>query len=105
MSAQLQGTDPSCLFCSSVAPFPLPAQSDILQVPVVRPDFQETTALGAALAAGLAVGLWDESFVLSHPKEGTTTFTPAVSSEDSNKRYQHWRKAVSRCVDLADLAL
>lgn len=71
---------------------------------MVRPSFQETTALGAALAAGLAVGLWEEGFVLTHPKEGTTTFTPAVSAENSAKRYQHWRKAVSRCVDLADLA-
>jgi glycerol kinase len=80
------------------------SQSDILQVPVVRPHFQETTALGAALAAGLAAGFWDKGFVLTHPEGHCTTFTPSVTSEESEKKYKHWQKAVSRSVDLADLA-
>jgi len=79
-------------------------QSDILQVPVVRPHFQETTALGAAFAAGLAVGFWDKDFVLTHPEGHCTTFTPSVTVEESEKKYKHWQKAVSRSVDLADLA-
>eukprot|EP00878_Enallax_costatus_P010494 GHUV01010957.1.p1 GENE.GHUV01010957.1~~GHUV01010957.1.p1 ORF type:complete len:285 (+),score=84.19 GHUV01010957.1:85-939(+) len=80
-------------------------QSDILQVLVQRPKFQETTALGAALAAGLTVGLWDENFVLKHPSaENYSTFRPSVSKEDAAKRFRHWQKAVSRCLDLADLA-
>ncbi|KAF6261584.1 hypothetical protein COO60DRAFT_1268650 [Scenedesmus sp. NREL 46B-D3] len=81
-------------------------QSDILQVPVQRPLFQETTALGAALAAGLTVGLWDEAFVATPPPPGkAATFVPAASKAEADKRYTHWKKAVSRCLDLADLAL
>lgn len=79
-------------------------QSDLLHVPVCRPKFQETTALGAALAAGLAVGFYNEAFVLTHPENHSTTFMPAISRENSEKRYGHWRKAVSRSLALADLA-
>jgi glycerol kinase len=79
-------------------------QADILQVPVQRPNFQETTALGAALAAGLGVGFWDEAFVLTPPADAGTTFAPAVPPGDADRRFGHWRKAVSRCLDLADLA-
>ncbi|KIZ04063.1 glycerol kinase [Monoraphidium neglectum] len=79
-------------------------QADILHVAVSRPHFQETTALGAALAAGLAVGFYSESFVLTHPPNNSTAFMPAVSRDASEKRYGHWRKAVSRSLALADLA-
>jgi glycerol kinase len=73
---------------------------------VQRPLFQETTALGAALAAGLGVGLWDEAFVTTPPPaDKAATFEPAVSRAEADKRYGHWKKAVSRCLDLADLAL
>ena len=85
-------------------PLLLAAQSDILQVAVVRPHFQETTALGAAFAAALAVGFWGKDFVLTHPEGHCTTFTPSVTVEESEKKYKHWQKAVSRSVDLADLA-
>lgn len=80
-------------------------QSDILQVPVQRPKFQETTALGAALAAGLTVGFWDGEFLRKHPEDNHVVFQPAVSKEDAAKRFRHWQKAVSRCLDLADLAM
>ncbi|KAI8473361.1 MAG: hypothetical protein J3K34DRAFT_411128 [Monoraphidium minutum] len=79
-------------------------QADILHVPVTRPLFQETTALGAALAAGLAIGFFEEAFVLRHPENHSETFTPVVTREASEKRYAHWRKAVSRSLALADLA-
>lgn len=79
-------------------------QSDILQVPVQRPHFQETTALGAALAAGYTVGFWDMAFVAEHPPDDATTFTPEVSKEVAARRFKHWKKAVGRCLDLADLA-
>jgi len=79
-------------------------QSDILQVPVHRPHFQETTALGAALAAGLTVGLWDEAFVTQHRPDNVTTFQPSVTAQAAAKRFGHWKKAVSRSLDLADLA-
>ena len=79
-------------------------KADILQVPVLRPNFQESTALGAALAAGLGVGVWDEDFVTKHSPDACVCFEPAVPVEDSERRYAHWKKAVGRCLDLADLA-
>ncbi|GBF97483.1 glycerol kinase-like [Raphidocelis subcapitata] len=79
-------------------------QSDLLHVPVSRPLFQETTALGAALAAGLAVGFYPHDFVTTHPENHSTLFRPAVSLDNSEKRYAHWRKAVSRSLALAELA-
>ncbi len=79
-------------------------QADILQVPVVLPKFRETTALGAALAAGMAVGVWDETFVRTPPADDARRFEPQASAEEAGKRYSHWRKAVQRSLDLADLA-
>jgi glycerol kinase len=79
-------------------------QSDILQVPVQRPHFQETTALGAALAAGYTVGFWDMSFLTDHTPNEATTFLPDVTKEVAARRFKHWKKAVGRCLDLADLA-
>ncbi|GLI71029.1 hypothetical protein VaNZ11_016146 [Volvox africanus] len=131
-------------------------QADLLQVPVVRPAFRETTSLGAALAAGLAVNLWtwEEVFAaaaqpplrpahpphmlapegplpdgpLSHfdtdngiengggnngrggggaaavPAVAATAFQPAVTPAAASRRYDRWRKAVERALDLADLA-
>jgi glycerol kinase len=73
-------------------------------VPVQRPHFQETTALGAALAAGLSVGFWDEAFVAEQQPGDATTFTPSVSGEAAARRFKHWKKAVDRSLDLADLA-
>lgn len=84
---------------------PLLRQSDILQVPVQRPRFQETTALGAALAAGLTVGLYSRQFVTEHPQgAGVTTFAPAVGADEVGRRFGRWKKAVGRCLNLADLA-
>jgi glycerol kinase len=73
-------------------------------VPVQRPHFQETTALGAALAAGLSVGFWDLPFVAQHPPDDAATFAPRVSGEAAARRFKHWKKAVGRSLDLADLA-
>lgn len=74
------------------------------QVPVHRPEFQETTSLGAALAAGLAVGFWDEAAVFSHPKDRYAVFSPQASPENVAQRYEHWKIAVQRSLDLAQLA-
>jgi glycerol kinase len=75
-----------------------------MQLPVLRPNFQETTALGAALAAGYAVGFWPLSFLQQHPANNCATFAPSVAPEDADKRFRHWSKAVARSLDLADLA-
>lgn len=80
-------------------------QADLLGNPVVRPADIETTALGAAYAAGLAVGVWteDEIFASGEKIETTTLFQPTVDPEVRKKKIDSWCKAVSRTFDLADL--
>ena len=71
-------------------------QADVLGVPVVRPKVSETTALGAAYAAGLAQGVWrslDE--VASHWSAGRT-FEPRWSAEERESGYAAWKRAVGR---------
>jgi glycerol kinase len=72
-------------------------------VPVERPSFQETTSLGAALAAGLAVGMWTPEQLFGAAPGSMARFQPLVSGAGADKRYSRWQKAVSRCLDLADL--
>ncbi|KXZ50423.1 hypothetical protein GPECTOR_16g597 [Gonium pectorale] len=80
-------------------------QADLLQVPVLRPAFRETTSLGAALAAGLAVGFWSREEVFAgHGAGRVDAFAPAVGGGAAARRYGRWRKAVERALDLADLA-
>lgn len=82
----------------------LRAQADLVQLRVQRPNFQETTALGAALAAGYAVGLWQLPFLRQHPPNNCTAFEPAVDAGAADRRFARWSKAVQRSLDLADLA-
>lgn len=79
----------------------------MLGTPVVRPADIETTALGAAYAAGLAVGVWKESDVFSsgEKKAKPTVFRPKIDDEVRKKKIESWCKAVSRTFDLADLSL
>lgn len=81
-------------------------QADLLGSPVVRPADTETTALGAAYAAGLATGVWTEEQVFSSEakKEEPTIFYPKVEDEHRKKRYESWCKAVEKSFDLADLS-
>ncbi len=51
------------------------AQADVLQVPVLRPHFQETTCLGACLAAGLGAGIWNTAHVFAGHSYNNTKFT------------------------------
>lgn len=78
-------------------------QADLLQVKVLRPHFQETTVFGAALAAGLAVGLWTEAQVFSGHAYHATEFVPCSTPSETKVRFRHWKKAVERSMDLADL--
>ena len=56
---------------------------------------RETTALGAAIAAGLAVGVWKSIDELSEVNtHGSTAFRPAITKEESSKRFGRWTKAV-----------
>ncbi|KAK1269022.1 Glycerol kinase [Acorus gramineus] len=82
-------------------------QADLLGSSVVRPADIETTALGAAYAAGLATGVWteEEIFEAGHKDEMLTKFSPKIDDEQRNKKFDSWCKAVSRTFDLADLSL
>ncbi|MBX0357672.1 glycerol kinase GlpK [Halobacillus sp. Nhm2S1] len=69
-------------------------QSDILGVPVERPVVQETTALGSAFLAGLAVGYWKDKEEIKQQSENDRTFTSEMSEEEQQKLYKGWQKAV-----------
>jgi glycerol kinase len=70
-------------------------QADLLNVPVERPRNIETTALGAAYLAGLAVGLWQKEDLASLPSI-ERTFQPNMEEEDRQSRYRGWLRAVER---------
>ena len=77
-------------------------QSDILNVPVVRPKVSETTALGAAYAAGLAVGFWSGLEALQKNWAHDKTWRPAMDSSLREKYYRQWQKAVNRTFNWMD---
>ena len=71
-------------------------QADVLDVPVSRPAIPETTCLGAAYAAGLAVGFWPDLDTLrSHWREGGA-WSPAMAADVRAREYAQWKKAVDR---------
>jgi glycerol kinase len=74
-------------------------QADILNVPVVRPTVAETTALGAAYAAGLAVGFWDNLEDLRANWQVSKTWEPQMDEERRATLYAGWQKAVQRTLD------
>ncbi len=77
-------------------------QADILGVDVVRPKVAETTALGAAYAAGLAVGYWkDEQDIHSNWGEGKR-WSPQMPEEERERLYRNWKKAVTKTLDWVD---
>jgi len=71
-------------------------QADILGVPVVRPVVIETTALGAAYAAGLAVGVWPDLTSLRHQWKADRQWAPRWSDDQREEAYRGWQKAVDR---------
>jgi glycerol kinase len=74
-------------------------QADILDVPVVRPKVAETTALGAAYAAGLAVGFWKTLDELRTNWQVDKRWVPQMDSDTRNTFYLAWKKAVIRTFD------
>jgi glycerol kinase len=74
-------------------------QSDILGVPVIRPTVAETTALGAAYAAGLAVGFWEEVEDLRENWGVDKEWHPKMDEKERAKLYKGWKKAVTRTFD------
>src|ERR1044071_4803444 len=71
-------------------------QADILQVPVVRPKVIETTALGAAYLAGLAVGFWKNRAEVSRAWQADRTFEPQMTADKAAHRRARWSQALSR---------
>jgi glycerol kinase len=76
-------------------------QADILDVPVTRPVVAETTALGAAYAAGLAVGFWSSEQDIRDNWAKDKTWTPSMAASDRDELMGQWRKAVTRTFDWA----
>lgn len=71
-------------------------QADVLGVPVIRPTITETTALGAAYAAGLSVGFWNGVDQLCHQWQADKTWEPAMPDSQRMPLLSGWRKAVER---------
>jgi glycerol kinase len=74
-------------------------QSDLLGVPVRRPVVQETTALGAAYLAGLAVGFWKDQSDITRNWALEREFTTAAVRNDVELQYARWKTAVERSLD------
>jgi len=74
-------------------------QADILDVAVVRPRVTETTALGAAYAAGLATGFWKDTDHLKRNWGVDHTWKPAMPKERRGQLYASWQKAVARSLN------
>ncbi len=76
-------------------------QADMIQVPVVRPDCVESTALGAAYLAGLAVGFFESKEALVAAGTTDIVFEPSIEKEECEKMIAQWHKAVKRALDWA----
>ena len=77
-------------------------QADVLDVPVIRPTVAETTSLGAAYAAGLAVGFWSEVEDLRANWGKDKEWQPQMDPQERDKEYALWKKAVTRTFDWID---
>jgi glycerol kinase len=78
-------------------------QSDILGVPVSKPVVAETTALGAAYGAGLAVGFWKSTDELKRNWNEDRRWTPQWNDEQRERGYAGWKKAVDRTLGWVDV--
>ncbi len=74
-------------------------QAGLLGVPVIRPQVAETTALGAAYAAGLATGLWNSEDELRENWVEDKRWEPSMDADKRDEYYKYWKKAVTRTFD------
>ena len=86
---------------ASVSNIMMQIQSDLIRCMVVRPKTVETTALGAAYMAGLAVGFWKNKEEIISNREIDRVFTPQMPLEKRNELYAGWKRAVDRSRDWA----
>jgi glycerol kinase len=77
-------------------------QADLLGVPVIRPEVAETTALGAAYAAGLATGFWNSEDDLRENWAEDKRWEPKMDADKRDEYYRYWKKAVTRTFDWFD---
>jgi glycerol kinase len=77
-------------------------QADLLGVPVIRPVVAETTALGAAYAAGLATGFWNSEDDLRQNWQEDKRWEPTMDDSQRDEYYKYWKKAVTRTFDWFD---
>jgi glycerol kinase len=78
-------------------------QADILGVPVVRPVVAETTALGAAYAAGLAVGFWSDTEEMRRNWQADKQWEPRWNADQREGGYVGWQKAIKRTLNWIDV--
>jgi glycerol kinase len=76
--------------------FLMQLQADILGIPVIRPQVQETTALGAAYLAGLATGYWSSFDEMRANWQVDRTFEPTWNEDQRETGYTQWKKAIDR---------
>ncbi len=74
-------------------------RADLLGVPVIRPQVQETTAFGAASLAGLAVGVWSTPEELNATRQIDRRFEPQIDAAERHRRQRQWKRAVDRSRD------
>lgn len=87
---------------ASVSEFLMQFQADLLGFDVVRPEVLETTALGAAYAAGFSVGVWSTLDEIAENWREEKRFTPAMSGDDRDRRMRIWNRAVERSLAWVD---
>jgi glycerol kinase len=71
-------------------------QADVLGIPVERPQVLDASAQGAAFAAGLAVGFWQDYATLTASRQVDHVFEPSVNANQAQENFQIWLKAVGR---------
>ncbi len=94
MEADAKLTIPSLNGGASANGFLMQTQADIINVPVIRPKCVETTAMGAAYLAGLAVGYWANREEVKKNWASDYVFQPSIQSTERDKRIKGWKKAV-----------
>ncbi len=81
---------------ASVSNIMMQIQANLINTPVNRPKCVETTALGAAYLAGLAIGFWNNMDEIENIREVSKVFTPEMDNETRDKLYSGWKRAVER---------
>jgi glycerol kinase len=71
-------------------------QADMLGIPIIKPHIKEITSLGAAYAAGLATGFWENPDELRKNWRAEKIYEPTWNNKERDERYRNWKKAVEK---------